>query len=109
MIEPPRLGRGHAPVFRSQLALELGLHAYAFLGAAILLRFLLLILGVEDRVWVGATIYGITDPFVWPLTLLPGSDRELLGSATLPDVTMVALVALVPLWLMARGAKRGAA
>ena len=103
MIEPPRLRRGNAQVVRSQLALELALNAYAVLGALILVRLALLLLGVDDRVWVGRTIYGVTDPFVWPLTLLPGADRAPLNDATLPDLTMAALVVLVPLGLIARG------
>ena len=105
MIEPPRLRRRGPQVQRSQLALELALNAYALFGALVLVRLILLLLGVDDRVWIGETIYGVTDPFFWPLTRLPGGTRRLVGDVTLPDVTMVALLALVPLGLMARAGK----
>ena len=102
MVEPPRLHRGNAQVLRSQLALELSLNAYAVVGAAALIRGLLLLVEVDRRVWIGATVYRFTDPLVWPLSRLPGADRPIAGAATPPDLTLIALVVLVPLWLIAR-------
>ena len=107
-IEPPRLRRGSSQVIRSQLALELALNAYAVVGAAMVIRVLLLVLRVDDRLWIGATAYRFTDPLVWPLTLLPGADREVIGAATLPDFTLLALLALIPLGLAARGGRSNA-
>lgn len=106
MIQPPRLGGSNVQVLRSQLALEIALTAYAFLGAALTIRLLLLLLGIGGDVWSGATIRAVTDPFVWPLTLVPGADRPLVGLATLPDFTVAALVVLVPLALLARHGRR---
>ncbi len=102
MIQPPRLGGSNIQVLRSQVALEVALTAYSFVGAAVLLRFLLLLLEVEPGVWTGQTIRTVTAPIVWPLTLVPGADRLLIGLATLPDLTAVAVVVLVPLALLAR-------
>ncbi len=102
MIQPPRLGGSNVQVLRSQLALEVALTAYAFVGAALILRLLLLLLGIGSGVWTGAAIRAVTAPLLWPLTLLPGAGRELVGLATLPDFTAVALVVLVPLALLGR-------
>ena len=103
MIETPRLGLRRNEVLRSQLAVEVALTAFALAGAALLLRVALLLLEPSARVWTVATIYAMTDPLVWPLTLVPGGNRPLLGAATLADLTAVALLALVPLALLARG------
>jgi hypothetical protein len=91
---------------RSQLALEVGLVIYAMGGAVLLVRLVLLLLGVDDRIWVGATIYRLTDSLVWLLTLLPGANRELLGRASLADLTAVAALVLVPLVVLARDRPR---
>ncbi len=106
MIDPTRLGRRGPQVRRSQVALEVVLTLYALVGAALVLRLVFLALGVDDRVWAGATIYNLTDRVVWPLTLLPGAERPLLGDAALPDLTVVAAVALVPVGLLARHRSR---
>lgn len=106
MIQPPRLGGSTVPVLRSQIALELALTAYALLGAALSVRLAILLLGIGSQVWTGATIRSLTAPIVWPLTLLPGADRPLIGLATLPDFTAVAVVVLVPLALLARYRRR---
>ncbi len=106
MIDPTRIGRRGPQVRRSQVALEVALTVYALIGAALLLRLVFLALGVDDRVWAGATIYAVTDSIVWPLRLLPGAERPLLGDAALPDLTVVAAVALVPVAFLASGRSR---
>ena len=106
MIDPTRLGRRSPQVRRSQVAIEVALTVYALLGAALILRLVFLAIGVDDRVWAGATVYGLTNRLVWPLTLLPGANRPLLGDAALPDLTAVAVVALVPVALLARDRSR---
>lgn len=102
MIEPLRIGRRTDQVMRSQLALEILLNASALVAALLVLRVGLLAFEITPRIWSGATVYGLTDPIVWPLTLLPGADRRLLGAASLPDVTAVAVLVLVPLFLVGR-------
>lgn len=102
MIQPPRLGGSKVQVFRSQLAAEVALTLYALIGAALLVRLVLLLLGIGADVWTGAAIRSVTSPILWPLTLLPGADRPLIGLATLPDFTVVAVILLVPLAFLAR-------
>ena len=107
MIEPPRLGRGYPLVRRSQLALEVALAAYALVGALLTVRLVFLIIGVGDRVWSGALLYRLTRPFARPLSLIPGSGIEVVGDASLADVTLVGVVVLVPLAMLARGDRGG--
>lgn len=106
MNRSPRLGGRQVQVLRSQLALEVALTAYALVGAALVVRLALRLLGVPARVWAGESVYALTDPLVWPLQRLPGGTGELLGTATLADLTAVAIVALVPIALMARDRSR---
>lgn len=106
MNRAPRLGGRNVQVLRSQLALEVALTAYALVAAALVVRVTLLILRVPARVWSGEIVYAVTDPLVWPLTLLPGGATRLIGAATLADVTALALVALVPVVLLARDRSR---
>jgi hypothetical protein len=106
MNHPPRLGGRKVQVLRSQLALEVALTAYALVGAALIVRLALRLLDVPARVWAGGSVYGVTDPLLWPLQRLPGGERELLGAATLSDVTAVAIVALIPMALVARDRSR---
>ena len=103
MIELPRPRRGTPQVARSQVALELVLNLYALLGVAIVARCLLLAIGVDRRLWIGALVYRLTDPLALPLTLLPGASRRLIGDLALPDVTLLAVLVLVPLGVLARG------
>lgn len=106
MNRAPRLGGRKVQVLRSQLALEVALTAYALVGAALVVRLALLVLQIPDRVWIGETVYAVTAPLVWPLTRLPGGATRLVGSATLADITALALVALVPVVLLARDRSR---
>ncbi len=91
------------PVFeRSQIALELALLAYSALATLVLARLVLLAVGVDERLWVGGFVFRFTDPAVRVFRFLPGSDRLLLGNVTLPDATLLALVASVPIAFLAR-------
>src|ERR687896_778946 len=87
---------------RSQLALELALLLYAAAVALVLARIVLLALGVDHRLWIGRRFYRFTDPIVDALARLPGAERTFVGDVTLPDLTLVALLALVPLGMVAR-------
>lgn len=106
MIELPRPRPGAPLVMRSQIALELCLNLYALLGVAIFARCLLLALGVDRRLWIGALVYRATDLLALPLTLLPGASRTLIGDAALPDLTLLALLVLVPLGALALAPRR---
>ncbi|MDQ3043845.1 MAG: hypothetical protein M3R06_01660 [Chloroflexota bacterium] len=78
------------------------MHAYAFLTAAVLFRLVLVVLDTPERLWIATTVYGLTDPIVRPLRLLPGAERVLFFGITLPDATLVSILMLVPLWMLAR-------
>jgi hypothetical protein len=102
-IEPPKPPRrGAAQELKSQLGLELALNGYAVVGAAILLRCLLLSVGVNDRLWIGSAVLAPTDILVRPLAILPGADFEFAGHLTLADATLLAVIVLVPIGIVAR-------
>lgn len=91
------------PIFeRSQIALELALLAYSAVVTLVVLRLVLLLAGVDERLWVGEFVFQFTDPLIDAIRLIPGSDRSLIGKVTLPDVTLTAAVALIALVPLAR-------
>ncbi len=102
MVEP-RGRQSREESGRSQLATELLLTAYAAVSAIILLRTVLVILDVTDRVWLGSFIYGLTKPVVRILDHVPGADRMVLQGLSLADLTLLAPVLLFPLGLIATG------
>jgi hypothetical protein len=104
VIEPPSL-RGGGQEIKSQVALELLLNAYAIVGTAVVLRCLLRALGVGDHVWLGRTVYRLTSPLAAPLALLPGGSFQVHRSLTVADLTLLALLILLPLGAYARGAR----
>lgn len=88
---------------RSQVATELLLNVYAVIASLILLRLVLEVLHVSNRVWFGGIIYRVTDPVVNVLAVFPGARQQAVGSLTMVDMTLVALVILFPLGLVALG------
>lgn len=88
---------------RSQVATELLLNVYAVIASLILLRLVLEVLDVSNRVWFGGIIYRVTDPVVNVLAVFPGARQQVVGSLTMVDMTLVALVILFPLGLVALG------
>jgi len=91
------------PVFeRSQIALELALLAYSAVATVVVARLVLLTVDVDDRIWVGQFVFQFTDFAVSALEILPGSNRRLIGNVTLPDATLAAIVALIPIASLAR-------
>lgn len=106
-VEPPRPPRrASAEELRSQLAMELALHAYAVFAAFVTLRSTLRALGVGRQVWIGDLLYGLTDPVVRPLLFLPGASVTVFGRLTLADATLLATIVLVPIGLLARKKER---
>jgi len=100
-------GRNGRSEFRSRALFEIGLWAYAVISALIIARILVLAFNVEGNVWVVEFIDGLTSAFVWPLQRLPGGDALIAGKLTLADVTLLAFVLIVPLFLIAVGNRRG--
>lgn len=92
---------------RSQLAMELLLTAFAAAGTIIVLRTLLVVLNVSDRIWIGQFVFGLTRPVTDLLTFLPGSQRMVYGRLNVVDVTLLAFLVLFLLGLVATGGRRG--
>lgn len=102
MIYQGRSSRQVAHVARSQLAVRLGLGIYAALCAAILLRCIVLISGFPDTVWTVNAIVSASSPIVAPLTVAPGAQRIVIGSATLSDLTAALVLLAAPLPFLGR-------
>lgn len=105
MIEHPQ-ARRRVQEQRSQVALEVLLVLYAMMATIVLIRTVLVVLHVSDRVWVGSFIYGLTSPVTDALAVVPGFGRALLGPLTMVDFILLAFVVLFPLGIVATG--RGA-
>ena len=91
---------------RSQLATELLLTTYALVGSIIILRTILVIFGVSNRIWIGSFVYGLTNPVTTVLSYIPGATRPLWGNLTTVDFTLVALLLLFLLGIVASGRNR---
>ncbi|CAN5795630.1 hypothetical protein BH24CHL3_BH24CHL3_01360 [soil metagenome] len=88
---------------RSQLATELLLTVFSLVGSIIVLRTVLVVLDVSDRVWIGEFVYGLTRPVTRVLDFLPGSGRHVYGNLTTVDVTLLAFLCLFLLGVVATG------
>ena len=86
----------------ARLLAQAGLAVYAFIAALVLFRTLYLSVGIGDSLWVGNVVYTFTDPLAAVFKLLPGGDFELVGRLTVGDITVFAIIAAVPMVLMAR-------
>jgi hypothetical protein len=106
MIEHPHTRR-RAQEARSQVATEILLVLYALLATIVLIRTVLVLLGISDRVWVGSFVYGLTAPLTDALAVVPGFTRELLGPLTMVELILLGLVVLFPLGLVATGGRYG--
>jgi hypothetical protein len=106
LLEPSRRREASNQEMQSQLALELLLNLYAVVASLVLVRTLLLLLGVDDGIWIGRTIYRLSKPFTLPFELLPGSATMIVGDVTLGDLTLLAIVIMFPLGVYAQGTRR---
>lgn len=88
---------------RSQLATELLLTGFALVGSIIVLRTVLVVLDISDRVWIGEFIYGLTSPITRVLAFLPGADWEIYRNLTTVDLTLLAFLLLFLLGVLATG------
>jgi hypothetical protein len=105
--QPVQRRRGTINVARSSLAIEILLNIYAVVVVVIIARFVLLAASVVPALPLSSRVYGASDPFVRLFGRLPGADFMLIGKVTLPDVTVVAMLLLVPLAALARSRRRG--
>ena len=106
MIQHP-IARRHVQDQRTQVALEIILVLYSMAASVILVRTILILLGVTDRIWVGKFIYGITRPIVQFMASIPGFGQALIGPLTLVDLILLGLVMLFPLGLVAFSPRGG--
>lgn len=91
---------------RSQLAIELLLTVFAAVGSVIVLRTVLVILEISDRIWIGRFVYGLTRPATDLLASIPGANRMLYGRLTTVDITLLGILALFMLGIVATGGRR---
>ena len=106
MIENPEIRRRNQEQ-RSQLATELLILLYAVVATVLIIRTVLVLLEITDRIWIGSFIYGITAPVTDALSQLPGFSRPLLGNLTLTDLVLLSLVVLFPLGMVATSNRDG--
>ena len=104
MIEHPQ-ARRRVQEQRSQVAFEVLLVLYAVLATIVIIRTVLVLLHISDRIWIGSFIYGITAPVTEALAVVPGFSHALLGPLTMVDIILLALIVLFPLGIVATGGR----
>ena len=100
MIQHPQQRRRMSEA-RNKVALEVLLVVYAVGATVVLVRTIMLLLNVTDRVWMGRIVFGSTALFTDALARVPGFGHELVGPFTMVDLLMLAIVILFPLGLLA--------
>jgi hypothetical protein len=106
MIEHPQMRRRDQE-HRSQLATELLILVYALLATIVLIRTVLVLLEITERIWIGSFIFGMTAPVTDALMRVPGLGREVLGPLTMTDIILLAMVVLFPLGMVATSGRDG--
>lgn len=86
---------------RNKVALEVILFLYAIGATIVIVRTIMLLFGVTDRVWIGRVVYGSTSLFTDALANIPGFGHVILGPFTMVDLLLIAIVVLFPLGLLA--------
>jgi hypothetical protein len=86
---------------RNKVALEVILVTYAIGATIVVVRTIMLLLGVTDRVWIGRMVFGSTALITDALARVPGFGHQLVGPFTMVDLLMLAVVILFPLGLLA--------
>ena len=86
---------------RNKVALEVILVVYALGATVVIVRTIMLLIGVTDRVWIGRMVYGSTSLFTDALAKVPGFGHVIVGPFTMVDLLLLAIVVLFPLGLLA--------
>ncbi len=81
------------------------LTAFAAIGAVIVLRTVLVVLEISDRIWIGEFVYRLTRPVTDMLAFIPGAERTLFGRLTTVDITLLGLLLLFVLGIVATGGR----
>lgn len=100
MIQHPQQRR-RVNEARNKVALEVILVVYAVGATIVVVRTIMLLLGVTDRVWIGRMVFGSTALITDALARVPGFGHQIVGPFTMVDLLMLALVILFPLGLLA--------
>ncbi len=102
MITANRPRGGNARILHSQAALELALTIVAVVAGAALLRAAVLAAGIGSGTWSVSLLVDGTQPLVVPLQLLPGGSRNMVGAASLADLTTAVLLVVLPVFILSR-------
>lgn len=86
---------------RNKIALEVLLFVWALGATVVIVRTIMLLIGVTDRVWIGRIVFGSTSLITDALANVPGFGNVILGPFTMVDFLLIALVVLFPLGLLA--------
>lgn len=90
---------------RNKVALEVLLFFYSIVATVVIVRTVMLLFGVTDRVWIGRVVYGSTSLITDALGNIPGFGHQLVGPFTMVDLLLLALVVLFPLGLLASSSR----
>ena len=86
---------------RNKVALEVLLTVYALSATIVIIRTIMLLIGVTERVWIGRVVFGLTSPFTNAMAKVPGFGHQIAGPFTMVDIMLIAIVILFPLGLLA--------
>lgn len=100
VIQHPQQRRRESEA-RNKVALEVILSIYAIGATVVIVRSIMLLLGVSDRVWIGRIVFGSTSVFTDALANIPGFGHQIAGPFTMVDLLLLAVVILFPLGLLA--------
>ncbi|MCO5216078.1 MAG: hypothetical protein M9953_09355 [Thermomicrobiales bacterium] len=100
MIQHP-IQRKRETEARNRVALEVILFIYAVGATITIVRILMLVLGVTDRVWIGRIVFGSTALLTDAMARVPGFGHTIIGPMTMVDLIMLAAILLFPLGLLA--------
>lgn len=98
-----RRRRRRASEARSYALTVVVLTVYSAIAAIIALRTVLVALDVTESIWMGRFVFGMTSRVTDPMAVIPGATREIWGTFTMIDISLIGLVLLFPLGMVASG------
>ncbi len=100
MIQHPQQRRRETEA-RNKVALEVILFLYSIGATIAVVRLIMVLMGVTDRVWIGRVVFGSTALITDALARVPGFGHAIVGPFTMVDILLLAIVVLFPLGLLA--------
>lgn len=76
---------------------------YAAVAAIVALRTVLVAFEVTESIWMGRFVFGMTSRVTDAMAVVPGATREIFGTFTVIDLSLVGVVLLFPLGMVASG------